>query len=406
MKKKVVLMIPQLKYGGAERAVSKLSNFEMEKFEFIVVCFDETSRTYDFSCPIYSLSSNPNINNSLIKRLYNIIYRIVKYWNFKRRNCISITYSFGDSANIVNVFCPGKDKKIVSIRGYRRLGEEKSVFNVLVLRPLTSLVYLKSDRIISVSKMISLKLESSYGIDKKKIITLYNAYDNGQIEKFAKESIPEFACKSFSGTGKIIISAGTFRSEKGYWHLVKAFSMILKSFPDTRLIILGSDYCGYQNKVKKLAIELGCIQKIVFPGYVNNPYSFFSLSTLYVLSSTFEGFPNAMVEAMICGLPIVASDCRSGPREILAPNTDVEYSTNSIEEAEYGVLVPKMNSVENWDVKFFEDDDLFLGNAILRFFNDENLIQYYSRKSRERACQFSLKNWKEKHDDLFVSVLN
>ena len=89
--------------------------------------------------------------------------------------------------------------------------------------------------------------------------------------------------------------------------------------------------------------ELGIADRVFFPGFAANPYRLLGASSAFVLSSETEGFPNALVEALALGVPVLSSDCVSGPREILAPGTDWRRSLargDGVEEAEFGLLAP------------------------------------------------------------------
>lgn len=122
----------------------------------------------------------------------------------------------------------------------------------------------------------------------------------------------------------VIISAGTMTKRKGFADLIHAFSILSASRP-VRLIILGDGYL--LNDLADMVKQLGLEDKVSLPGNVQNPLKYFSHSDVFVLSSYAEGMPNVLVEAMMCGCTPVATDCPTGPRELL-------------QGGKYGYLVP------------------------------------------------------------------
>ena len=117
-------------------------------------------------------------------------------------------------------------------------------------------------------------------------------------------------------------------------------------------------------------------------------------SNLFVLSSFYEGMPNVVLEAMYTGLPIISCDCKSGPREILAPNSDLSQEIKDISREEYGVLVPVL------DNKKYER---IMGDAIIELLNDSKLSDSYSKKSKKRIKDFSkermMEDWNKVLED-------
>lgn len=388
-------MIPQLRHGGAERVVSNLSFLLNKDYNIKIIVFDSTNITYDIGCEVISLNQPPELSNNLFRKVKNSVKRILKYNKFKKDNNIDITYSFGDTANIINVLSTGNDKKIISIRGYKRIRTGKTILDKILYRPMSIMICKLSDRIISVSEEISEKISSEYKINKDKIHTIYNGYNVEKIRTQMQEKLT--SSENILFLDEVIITAGTFRYEKGYWHLLKAFSLVLKEYPDVKLGILGTDHQNYKEKVVELVKKMGIDGSVIFLGYKKNPYKYFDKSQLYVLSSVFEGFPNTLVEAMACGLPVVAMDCKSGPKEILSGTFK---KSNKVETKEYGILSPLSNVKENFSENVIEEDDKMLAEAIILGLNKETK-NFYSKKSLIRANTFNYENWVKAHKKAF-----
>jgi glycosyltransferase involved in cell wall biosynthesis len=134
-----------------------------------------------------------------------------------------------------------------------------------------------------------------------------------------------------------LIAVGRLGREKGFDLLLQAFANLKDAYPEWTLTILGEG--ALRKELEALGKQLGLSNRLHFLGQVKNPYDYLQQADIFILPSRFEGFPNALCEAMACGLPVIATDCPSGPSEIvrhgidgiLVPNEDVNALTIALE---------------------------------------------------------------------------
>ena len=130
-----------------------------------------------------------------------------------------------------------------------------------------------------------------------------------------------------------------------------------------------------------------------FLGYRDNPYQYLSRADIYVLSSETEGLPNIIIESMVCGTPVISSDCISGPREILYPTSDLNISLkNKIEKGTYGILYP-VGEVE------------LLKESINLLLENKDLCNEFIRKGYERIEEFDDFKITQKYIETFSVAL-
>jgi glycosyltransferase involved in cell wall biosynthesis len=191
--------------------------------------------------------------------------------------------------------------------------------------------------------------------------------------------------------------------------LLRVFKALKEKHKDLKLVILGEG--ELKDYLVKLSEELGLKTyfwdrdalsesfDVYFLGFQKNPFKFIARSKLFVFPSLWEGFPNALVEAMACGVPVVSSDCRSGPREILAPNTDFSHQTQKPEFAEYGVLMPVFDVKYKTAKEPLEEREIMWVETIDKLLEDESLRKNHSEKAKQRAEDFRIEKivqeWKE-----------
>lgn len=172
--------------------------------------------------------------------------------------------------------------------------------------------YPLADVVVAVSKGVANDLVEKVGIPRAMVRVIYNPTFGEDIVTLMQEPLshPWFG----DGGPPIVLSAGRLSRQKRFDILVQAISLASQQRA-VRLVILGEG--EERGQIESLIHELGAEPFISLPGFVTNPYPYMTQADLFVVSSAWEGFPNTIVEALACGLPVVSTDCPSGPREIL-----------------------------------------------------------------------------------------
>jgi glycosyltransferase involved in cell wall biosynthesis len=181
------------------------------------------------------------------------------------------------------------------------------------LKPLlTRLTYAWADGIIAVSKGVAEDLSRVAGVPMDRIQVIYNPVITPEMMAKAAERVdhPWFA----PGSPPLILGVGRLMPQKDFPNLIRAFAS-LRARREARLLILGEG--ADRPDLEALIDRLGVGSDVQLPGFVANPYAYMACADLFVLSSAWEGLPTVLIEAMGAGAPVVATDCRSGPREIL-----------------------------------------------------------------------------------------
>jgi len=173
--------------------------------------------------------------------------------------------------------------------------------------------YAWADAVIAVSRGISEDLSSTTAIAADRLFSVPNPTWSPAFETAAATALdhPWLA----PGSPPVVLAAGRLAPAKDFETLVRAFAKVRAERP-VRLIVLGEG--GLRDSIEGLVRELGVEEDVQLPGFVDNPFPWMARAGVFVLSSAWEGSPGVLIEAMGCGCPVVATDCPSGPDEILA----------------------------------------------------------------------------------------
>lgn len=361
--KKLLLIVPSLHQGGSEKVCATTAVILKPYFDVQIAIFDSQNIDFDVEdIPVTDIGL-PSRPGKLAKVL-NVLRRAHRLKRLKKKEQIDIAYSFGPTANLANVFAG---------RLFSRKGA-KCWLGVMSYMDMDSswlgLFCKKADRLLCCSETLRGMIEKKYACGCT--YTLTGFFDIPQIRARAEEEEPQLPW----GEGRIIVSMGREDVVKGYWHLLKIFSLVHKELPDTKLLIIGK---GEFTEYKKLAADLGVADAVHFAGLQKNPYPYLKKGTLYLLTSYWEGFPNALVEAMAMGLPAVATDCMTGPAEIF--------------DGKYGILVPNMGKDPDMDASHIEDEEKRTAARVVSLLENEEEMARYSRLSVERASVYSKESY-------------
>jgi len=190
-------------------------------------------------------------------------------------------------------------------------------------------IYLQTDAIVSVSDGVGDELSEYAKIPRERITTVHNPVTGPHVEAMSRADLahPWFS----AGQPPVVLGVGRLGPAKDFGTLIRAFARVRRD-REARLVIVGDDRktgkdAGYRAELATLPGRLGVAEDVDFVGAVDNPFPYMRRASVFVLSSAWEGLGNVVIEALACGCPVVSTDCRSGPREIL-------------EDGRYGELVP------------------------------------------------------------------
>lgn len=362
--KKIVFLINSLESGGAERVVSNLLNDFVDRYDcYLILIHNNIFYSLDDRVKVIYLDEKKELSG--IMKLLRLPILSYKLSNIIKENRFEKIVSFLTRANYINILSNifSKHKTIINERAMPSLQYEYGI-NGKINKILIKTLYPRACLCLSNSYGNMMDLKNSFNVVK--IEYIHNLFDIETIEELSKKDI-EFQKKRFT-----FVTVGRLDSGKNHKLIIEA----VKDF-NADLWIIGDG--ELKEELQKYINELNLNDKVYLLGKKENPFSFLSKADCFVFSSNYEGFPNVLVEALACGLPIISTDCQSGPREILAPTSNISFQLkDKIEFAEYGILVPIKN-VEK------------LKEAMNLLINDKNLRKDYGEKGNFRANHFRIK---------------
>ncbi len=338
-KKKIAVPIYSFGPGGAERVVSILLKEFNDIYDFTLILMNDNI-FYEIpeDVEIIFLERSKPFEPGIFK-LLKLPILALKLKEIAKQKEFDLILSFMNRPNYISVLAKlfGLDiPVIISERGTPSSFYDNGSMYGRVSRKLISMLYPKADIVTTNSYGAKEDLEDNFGV--KNIEVIYNPYDIEQI----KESMQRDVVQRDEDSKFVWISVGRVDRNKNHEAVVEAFDKIREDGDYLWIVGEGIDI----DRLKELIRQFNIDDSVKLFGKRDNPFSIMVKADTFVTASKTEGFPNVLVEALACGLPVVSFDCKSGPREILANMRSYKEHIDSLYEAEYGILVP-LNDIDS-----------------------------------------------------------
>lgn len=305
----VAIYLPSLAGGGAERVMVSLANGFVRRGLAVDLILARAEGPY-----LPEVAKAVRIIDLGCSRVLTSLPGLVRYLRQTRPTALLTAMSH---ANVIAVLARDlarvPTRVVISERDHfsASLGRARGL-RARGLIALMRRVYRRADAAVAVSEGVADDMAFRMGLPRNRIDVIFNAVDVDEVQARADAA---FLPPWLDGPpGALIVAVGRLAPQKGFTTLISAFARVRAERP-ARLVILGEG--PLREALEAEAKRLGVAADVGLPGFVENPFPVLRRADLFVLSSRHEGFPNVLIQAMACGTPVVATECPSGPAEIL-----------------------------------------------------------------------------------------
>lgn len=363
----IAFVLPDLKGGGAQKMIINLANeFAAQGNHVDLVLFNQDG--------IYKNRIHDKVHIRDFKKHRSLLAAgpLSRYIHtYKPDVMVSALFH----VNLVTIIARAmskhkKSKVIVTERNHLSLRlSDMSFVQALFFKLMVRFLYPMADKVVGISDGVCDDLRKIIKPEDKKFVeTIYNPVVTEDFDRLITHDLPSIFPKD---TSLKLITSGRLVKQKDYPTLLKALSLYKQENEAAHLVVLGEG--PLKQEIVDLSKKLGVNDNVSFLGFVDNPLACMKQADAFVMSSAWEGFCNVIVEALYCGLPVVSTDCPSGPSEIL-------------EKGKYGQLV---------DVGDAEGFSKALGNIS----NDNK------QERQDRSMDFTVNHIAKKFKKVFRDVL-
>jgi len=368
-KKNISLITIDYGAGGAERVISLLLKHLVKDYNVTLVLFYEY---IDYEIPdgveLVVLSSSMSRDNTIFRKAKDTLLVTWKYHHLIKRKNIDISIAFLALPNIINGIMAMWNKNlrtVISERCFPSIMYKANRSSHFLAKYMFPYFYPKNDHLFSNSVYINKDLKESFKVNMPMSV-IYNPIGVDENERKIPEAITVTKTLKF-------INVGSIYGAKNQMMIVNTLTLLNKE--DFHFVQAGVG--EMEDELKAYINELGLDNQVTFLGKIDNVKEQLINSDCFVLSSKTEGFPNVVLEAMSVGLPVISTNCMSGPLELINDNEPVDIKEGEFVECKYGILVNV-------------DDNQGLAKALTYFKDYPEVRQKYSKLGFERAKQNDL----------------
>lgn len=408
MEKKILILVESLKVGGGSERFAATLGTQLHKhgYEVSYLTLMDENPKYDFKGDYHTLNMDDIYANYLkpgfyFKRGFNLL----RYSPEIKRICedlkVDTIISVSEIANFYAVFSRWLYRNKVPIISTQHMNPEIFMDSSLKYR-LMKFFYHRTDEVVCVSREIERILNQDY--DVKNTQTIYNMMDIEGNIKLSLEELPQEYGELFTKDCFNFINIGRLNQQKGQWFLIRSFRRVVNKYDNARLFILGEG--DLRGRLKDLIHDLDLVGNVFLLGEQENVFPFLKNSDCFIFSSLWEGLPLTLIEALSMDLPIISTDCKTGPREVLCPELDLDENIEYPYLGKHAILTktfPNKLLIKNLEEIPLNKTETQMSDMMIKMIEDSTLRENYSN-GRKRSETFSNKKIIKKWDELLNNL--